>query len=101
MKKESYTLHQIRALPEPRHLFVLPDWVDARVLDRLIREGYLTCQHDQRDEYGIIQVAMGLQLTAKGERLADDGHDWTQLALRASMAGASLVAMSIVILYIG
>jgi hypothetical protein len=101
MKKELDTLRQIEALPEPRHLFILPDWVDSATLDRLIQEGYLICLHHQRDAEGAIHLAMGLQLTAKGERLIQPRINWRQLALRGSMAGASFAVMSVLILYWG
>ena len=101
MKKELDTLHRIEALPEPRHLFVLPDWVDSAALDRLIQESYLTCSHYQRDPEGAIHLVMGLQLTPKGERALQPQISWGQLAVRGSMAGASFALMSVVILYWG
>jgi hypothetical protein len=95
---EIEALRQIKNLPEPRHLFVVPD---PLALDQLIQEGCLTCEHEQRNDEGLIQVAMGLQLTPKGESLLRLGADWQQLAWRGSLAGASFAAMSVVILYIG
>ncbi|HEV3271912.1 MAG TPA: hypothetical protein VGZ93_07000 [Candidatus Methylacidiphilales bacterium] len=101
MKKERDTLRRIEALPEPRHLFILPDWIDSATLDRLIQQGYLTCQHHQRDANGAIHLAMGLQVTPKGGRLIQPQINWRQLALRGSLAGASFVVMSVLILYWG
>ena len=101
MKKELEVLRRIEALPEPRHLFILPDWVDSATLDRLIQGGCLTCFHQQRDEKGDLHLVMGLQLTAKGERLAHPRVDWTRLVLRGALAGASLTVMSLAILYWG
>lgn len=101
MKRELDTLPRIEALPEPRHLIILPDWVDSATLDRLIQEGYLTCPHHQRDPNGAIHVAMGLQLTPKGERLIQPRISWRKLALRGSLDGASFVVMSVLILYWG
>ena len=101
MKKELEALRHIKALPEPRHLFVIPASINAADLDRLIREGYLTCEHDQRDDKGVIQVAMGLSLTPEGERSLEVNPAWQQLALKGSLAGASMVLMNVVILYLG
>ena len=101
MKKESETLRQIEALREPRHLFVLPAWIDPVVLDRLIQEGCLTCRHRQRDAKGVINLVMDLQLTARGDRLIRPQADWRQIALKGSLAGASFMAMSLLILYLG
>ena len=101
MKKELETLRRIEALPEPRHLFILPDWADSATLDRLIQEGCLTCLHHQRDAKGAIYLAMGMELTPKGERLIQPRISWRQLALRGSLAGASFMVMSVLILYWG
>jgi hypothetical protein len=101
MKKEADMLRRIEALPEPRHLFILPDWVDHDVLHRLIEQGYLTCLHHQRDDKGAIHLVMCLQLTAKGERLIHPLIDWRQLAFKGSLAGASFAVMSLLILYWG
>jgi hypothetical protein len=101
MKKERETLRIIKALPEPRHLFILPGWVDPVVLDRLIQEGYLTCQLHRRDDQGALLLVMDLELTARGERLILPRIDWRQLAVKGSLAGASLVVMSLLILYWG
>ena len=100
MKKECETLHRIEALPEPRHLFILPDWVDPVILDQLIQEGYLACRHRQRDGKGAINLAMGLQLTVKGSRLIRPEVEWRQIALKGSLAGASFMIMSLLILYL-
>ena len=80
MKKEREMLKRIVALPEPRHLFVLPDWADPATLDFLLKEGYLTCLHFQRDDNKTIHLVMGLQLTPKGEHLIHPKVDWTQIA---------------------
>ncbi len=101
MTKERDTLSRIEALREPRHLFILPDWADPVTLDRLLQEGYLTCHHHQRDDRGDLAVAMDLQLTPKGTRLLHPPIDWSELAVRGSLAGASLTVMSLVILYLG
>jgi hypothetical protein len=101
MKKEIDTLRRIEALPEPRHLFILPDSIDSATLDRLIQEGHLTCLHHQRDAKGAIHLAMNLQLTPKGEQLIQPWISWQQLAFRGSVAGASFVLMSVAILYWG
>jgi len=101
MKKERDTLRRIDALPEPRHLFVLPDWIDPVLLDRLIQRGYLTCLHQQRDAEGALQLAMGLELTHKGDHLIRPGLSWPQVALKGSLAGASFTIMSVAILYLG
>jgi len=101
MNKDCDTLRRIEALPEPRHLFILPDWIDPAILNRLIVEGYLTCQHHQRDEKGSLHLVMGLQLTTKGDRLLRPRIDWQGLAWKGSLAGASFAVMSLVILYLG
>jgi len=101
MNKERDTLRRIEALPEPRHLFVLPDWIDPALLNRLIDEGYLTCLHYQRDDQRALHLVMGLQLTAKGDRLLRPRVDWQQLALKGSLAGVSFAVMSVFILYWG
>lgn len=101
MKKECETLRRIEALPEPRHLFVLPDWIDSVVLDRLIQEGYLTCRHRQRDDKGAVHLAMGLRLTDKGDRLLRPQGEWRRVALKGSLAGVGFMAMSLLILYLG
>ena len=56
-------------MSEPRHFFVVPPWADAASVGNLMDHGYLTCVHCQRNESGAIKVAMGLQLTAKAQRL--------------------------------
>jgi len=101
MNNKRETLRRIEAMLEPRHMFILPAWVDPVVLDQLLQEGYLTCIHQQRDEKGALQVIMGLELTHKGERLANPRFDLPKLALRGSLAGASFVTVSMVILYFG
>jgi hypothetical protein len=101
MKNERETLRIIEALPEPRHLFLLPGWLDPVILERLIDEGYLTCQHDQRDAEGVLLSVMGLQLTAKGARLIHSKTNWKRLAMTGSLAGASFAAISLLILYWG
>jgi len=101
MNNKRETLRRIEAMLEPRHMFILPAWVDPVVLDQLLQEGYLTCIHQQRDEKGALQVIMGLELTPKGERLANPRFDLPKLALRGSLAGASFVTVSMVILYFG
>lgn len=101
MKKDRDLLCRIEALPEPRHLFVLPDWADPIILERLIQEGCLTCLHYQRDAKGVLHLAMGLELTAKGNRLIHHQFEWRQLAMKTSLAGASFAAMSLLILYLG
>ena len=94
-------LARINALPEPRHLFVLPTWLDADTLDRLIELEYLTCTHCQRSHTGTIQVAMGLELTLRGKRMSKPEVKWQRLALQGSLAGASFTAISVLILYLG
>lgn len=101
MKNERETLRIIEALPEPRHLFIIPAWADPVTLDQLITQGYLTCAHQQRDEKGVILVAMGLQLTAKGKRLIRPQIAWKQIAWKGALAGASLAVLSLIILYVG
>jgi hypothetical protein len=101
MKQEREMLRVIEALPQPRHLFIIPDWVDLTLLERLLDENYLTCTHQQRDQNGTILVAMGLQLTPKGKRLILPQTGWKQLVLKGSMAGASLAVLSTLILYLG
>jgi hypothetical protein len=101
MKKELDLLGRIEALPEPRHLFILPDWVDPQLLDRLIQEGYITCHHNQRTESGVLNVVMGMRITAKGDRLLHPAVNWRQLVVKGSLAGASFTAMSLLILYLG
>ena len=101
MNKERDILRRIEALPEPRHLFVLPPWADGAVIDALIRDEYLECQYQQRDERGELLVAMGLRITPKGQRLAHPVTTARGLVLRGSLAGASFAAMSVVILYLG
>lgn len=101
MNKDRDLLHRIEALPEPRHLFILPDWVDPALLNRLIDDGYLTCLHHQRDDKGALHLAMGLQLTAKRDRLLRPRINWPRLALKGSLAGVGFVVMSLLILYLG
>jgi hypothetical protein len=67
----------------------------------LIDQGYLTCTHRQRDDKGVILVAMGLQLTAKGDRLIRPQSEWQQIAWKGSLAGASFAVLSVLILYWG
>jgi hypothetical protein len=101
MKDESEILRRIDALPAPRHLFILPAWADPFVIDRLLKSGFLTCDHVQRDDRGVIQLAMRLTLTEKGRELAYPRQSWSTLALKGSLAGAGLTAMSLIILYLG
>ena len=101
MNKERETLRTIESLPEPRHLFIIPGWTDPLTLDQLIAEGYLTCDHHQRDDKGAILVAMGLKLTPKGTHLLHPRVEWKELAIKGSLAGASLMVMSLLILYLG
>jgi len=101
MKKERDLLARIEALPEPRHLFVLPSWADSDVLDWLIAENYLTSVHLQRDNMGGVLVAMGLKLTEKGYRLIQPTSEWTQMAWKGSLAGASFTGLTVLILYLG
>jgi hypothetical protein len=101
MKKELETLRIIEALPKPRHLFILPGWAEPAILDHLIHDGYLACQYHQRDENGLLHLVMDLQLTPKGEQLLHPPLGWSQLALKGSLAGASFMAMSLLILYLG
>ncbi len=101
MNKERDILRRIEALPEPRHLFILPTWADPGVLDALIRDGYLDCQYLQRSDKGELLVAMGLRITAKGDRLIHPVVNVQRLFLRGSLAGASFAAMSVLILYLG
>jgi len=101
MKTERETLRIIEALPHPRHLFIIPDWADPVVLDRLIDQGYLTCAHHQRDDSGVILVAMGLQLTEKGNRLIHPEKRWKEIVWKGSLAGASFALISVLILYLG
>ena len=100
-KNDRDLLATIDTLPEPRHLFVLPGWLDSATLDRLIERGCVTCSHTQRDESGLIHLAMGLSLTAKGKRLSSPEPEWRRLMLKGSLAGASFAVMSVVILYLG
>lgn len=101
MKNEIEILRQIEALPEPRHLFILPPWADPFALDRLLKSGHLTCDHIQRDDRGIIQLVMRLKLTRQGRDLAYPRLSWPDLALKGSLAGVGLTAMSLLILYMG
>lgn len=93
------TLRRISELHPPRHLFILPKWADPSTLDRLIERGYLTFNHLQRTK-GAINLVMGLQLTEKGTRWLASEVDWQNLALKGSIAGASLTAISVAILYL-
>jgi hypothetical protein len=101
MKKECETLRRIEALPEPRHLFILPQWADPVVVDRLIQEGYLSCQHQQRDAKGALLLAMGLQITPKAVRMIHPGLNLQKLVFKGSLAGASFAVMGLLILYLG
>ena len=101
MKKERELLSRIEALPEPRHLFVLPAWADSGTLDRLITENYLSCVHLQRDNEGAVLVAMGLKLTEKGHRLNQPMPEWSQIVWKGSLAGASFTGLTVLILYLG
>jgi hypothetical protein len=94
-------LRRMDGLPEPRHLFVLPGWVDSAALDRLAEQGCVTFGHVQRNPHGVIQVAMNLELTPKGRRLIRPDAAWKSLALKGSLAGVSFTAMSFLILYLG
>ena len=94
-------LARIAEIPEPRHLFVLPAWLDSNTLERLIELEFLTATHCQRNQNGSIQVAMGLELTPKGKRMSKPEVRWQRLALHGSLAGASFTAMSVLILYLG
>jgi hypothetical protein len=94
-------LLRIDGMPAPRHLFVLPPWLESSTLERLIGDGYLTCSHFQRNGKGAIQVAMDLQLTAKGKQLIRPESNWRNLMFKGSLAGASFAAMSVLILYLG
>jgi hypothetical protein len=101
MKSERDVLARIDGMREPRHFFVVPRWANSTMLDHLMAEGYLTCVHHQRDEEGSINLAMGLQLSPKGQRLIHPRFEWKALALKGSLAGASFAVMSVVILYLG
>jgi hypothetical protein len=101
MENERYILRRIDALPEPRHLFVIPNWIEPTTLDRLTQDGYLDCQHQQRDEKGQLLVVMGLKLTPKAKCLLEPKPQWSGLVLKGSLAGASFAAMSVIILYLG
>lgn len=101
MKNESEMLLRIEALPEPRHLFILPAWADPFVLDQLLKNEYLSCDHIQRNDRGIIQLVMRLELTDRGRELAHPRQSWSTLALKGSLAGVGLTAMSLLILYLG
>ncbi len=101
MQPDRHTLSRIDNLQTPRHLFVLPSWVQSAELDRLLEQDCLTCEHLQRDRKGDVLVAMGIELTGKGKRLIQPADNWQNLALKGSLAGASLTAMSLLILYLG
>jgi hypothetical protein len=94
-------LLRIESMPAPRHLFVLPPWLESSTLDRLIGDGCLTCEYVQRNARGAIQVAMDLNLTAKGRQVIHPKADWQSLMVKGSLAGASFAAMSMLILYLG
>ena len=98
--EERTKVSRIHELPEPRHLFVLPAWLDSKALDRLIDQGYVTCAHQQRSETGALQVAMGLKLTSKGKKLLQPESEWHKLAWKGALAGMSLTGMSLLILYL-
>jgi hypothetical protein len=101
MNSDSDVLRQIEHLPVPRHLFVLPPWADAATLDRLMDQGYLTCAHHQRDKHGALNLVMHLQLTPKAAELREKKPTaWPRLAWKGSLAGASLTAMSLIVLYV-
>ena len=94
-------LKRIEGLPAPRHLFVLPSWAEPGSLDRLLDDGYLMCAHTQRDKNGAIQVAMNLRLTPKAERLVHPSPPrWPEKAVRTSLALASMLGISLVVLYL-
>ena len=94
-------LQRIEALPRPRHLFVLPEWVNPTTLDRLTNNGYIHCQYQQRDEKGQLVMAMNLQLTPKANNLLKPKPRWPRLAFTGSLAGASFAGISLLILYLG
>jgi hypothetical protein len=100
IQSEREMLNRIEQVPEPRHFFIPPVWVDLGMLTELIDSGYLICTHQQRDGSGRISVVMGMEITPKGKRLVHPRWDW-QLALKGSLAGASFAGMSVVILYLG
>ena len=101
MDKDRDILRRIEALPQPRHLFVLPEWVEPSALDRLTNGGYVHCQYQQRDEKGEVLMAMNVKLTPKADRLLRPQAHWSQLAFTGSLAGASFAAISVLILYLG
>ncbi len=101
MNSDRIALGRIDSMSTPRHMFVIPGWIEPAALDRLIDGGYLTAEHLQRDASGIITVAMDLRVTTKGKRLIFPEVTWKNLALKGSLAGASFTAMSLVILYLG
>ena len=101
MNSDRIALSRIDSMSSPRHLFVIPGWIESAALDRLIGAGYLTAEHLQRDASGLPTVAMDLQLTTKGKRWIYPGVTWKNLALKGSLAGVSFTAMSLVILYLG
>jgi hypothetical protein len=101
MNTDRNMLTRIDSMPAPRHLFVLPAWLNSAGLDRLLEKAYVNCDHLQRDGKGAIQVAMGLELTIKGKRLIHPEIDWRNLAVKGSLAGASFTVMSLLILYLG
>jgi hypothetical protein len=101
MDKERDILQRIEALPQPRHLFVLPKWADPGTLDRLSGDGYIHSNYQQRDEQGQLVLAMNLQLTPKGNRLLKPASNWPRLAFTGSLAGVSFAGISLIILYLG
>ncbi len=64
-------------------------------------QGYLTCAHHQRDKNGALTLAMHLQPTPKAAVLREKKSTaWPRLAWKGSLAGASLTAMSLIVLYV-
>ena len=101
MNSDRIALGRIDSMSTPRHLFVIPGWIEPTALDRLMDDGYLTSEHLQRDATGTVTVAMDLQVTTRGKRLLYSERTWKKLALKGSLAGAGFTAMSVAILYLG
>jgi hypothetical protein len=67
VNQEGVFLQRVEKLLRPRHLFLLPDWANAELLERLLALGYLTCTHFERDAQEHIRLIMGLELTPAGQ----------------------------------
>lgn len=101
MKKEIETLRRIEGMIGPKHLFILPEWADPVILDRLLKLGYLNCLHHQRDADGLIHLIMGMELTESGRKLVHPPLSRPALVARAAMAMVGFTVLNVAVLFWG